>query len=473
MPTVVDTFETNKALAEADHAHVLHPWATLTTDACDLPMIIEKAEGVYVTDSEGNRYLDAIGGMWCMTLGYGCKELAQAMQEQAMQMPYYTPFGNMSNAPAAQLAEKLATFTPGDLNVVHFTNSGSTAVDSAIRFCHFYFNALGQTSKKRILSRKDSYHGSTYLGATVSGKAWDKTHFNYADDLVYHLSSPHTYRRPEHIDEENFCDYLINELETTIQRLGADNIACYIAEPILASGGVIIPPKGYHQAVQALIKRNNILYISDEVVTGFARLGHFFASDHLFDLQPDIIITAKGLTSGYMPLGAAIISEKLIEDIKQSGCEKPVFTNGYTYSGHPIACSVALKNIELMEKQNLCNHVKEVGPYFVERLQSLKQYSIVGDVRGHHLMACIECRVNPTHSPIPTEDDIAVAQALDEYCQRLGLLVRPYESLCILSPPLIITKTQIDSLIDILHKSIKATMDHLGITHNASESLTT
>ncbi|WP_299587854.1 aminotransferase [uncultured Microbulbifer sp.] len=461
MNEVFDISNESKELKRNDQAYLLHPWGTLSENTNDEPMIIESANGVYVTDSDRNQYLDAIGGMWCMTLGYGNEDLALAMQEQAVRMPYYTPFGSMSNIPAVQLAKKLAALAPGDLNIVHYTNSGSTAVDSAIRFCHYYFNATGKESKKIILSRKDAYHGSTYLGASLSGKAWDRTCFQYMDTLVHHLSSPHSYRRPPHIAEENFCNYLLNEMEEAIQQLGADNIACFIAEPILASGGVIVPPNGYHQRAQELMKRHNILFVSDEVVTGFGRLGHFFSSKIHFGLDPDIIITAKGLTSGYAPLGAIILSEHLAREIKETHLKNPVFTNGYTYSGHPIACAVALKNIELMEKMALCEHVRSIGPYFIERLQELEKYPIVGDIRGHHLMACIEFRASNAYSPIPTLEDIAIAQAVDTHCQRLGLLVRPYESLCILSPPLIINEQQIDSMINILQNAIEETIKEM------------
>ncbi|MEM7201815.1 MAG: aminotransferase [Planctomycetota bacterium] len=444
-------------LARQDLDHVLHPWTDFSTVGDVEPMVFVGGEGYAVEDADGQCYLDAIGGMWCVTLGHGRAELAEAMARQAKQLAFYTPFGSMTSAPAAELAAELAGLTPGDLNRVHFTTGGSTAVDSALRFAHYYWASVGQPGRKHIISRIDAYHGSTYLAASVSGKRCDRTYFQYESAFVHHLSSPNSYHREKDQSTEGFCDQLVAELEQKILELGPERVACLIAEPILASGGVIVPPPDYHRRTLEVCRRYGVLYICDEVVTGFGRLGHFFAAEPHFGIVPDIIITAKGLTSGAIPLGAFIVSDRLIDAIATKDTPaNSVFTNGFTYSGHAVACAVARANIALMKQERICEHVRDVGPYFIQRLNELRRYDVVGDVRGDHLMACIVCDVGQ-RAPMATARDIAVAERVDAHCQQRGLLVRPYENLCILSPPLIIDRRGIDAMLDRLHASIEAT----------------
>lgn len=440
-------------LRAADAKHLLHPWADLSTLGDENALIIEKAKGVHVYDSTGKKYLDSIGGMWCVTLGYGHEELVEAMAEQARKMAYYTPFGDVSNGPSAQLAQMLAELTPGDLNRAHFTTCGSTAVDSAIRIAHYHFAAQGRASKRHVLSRQNAYHGSTYLAASLSWKAVDRTLFQYETEFIHHLSSPQY--DPDIAEEsaESRLGTLLDEMEAEIERLGAENIACFIAEPILASGGVLVPPPGYQVATREICRKHDILYISDEVVTGFGRLGHFFASEARFGIVPDMIISAKGITSGYQPLGVVMISDKICDAISNSAPEEnPVFSNGFTYSGHPVVCATAIKNIEIMKRDGICDHVREVGPYFIEQLRKLVSSPIVYTVRGDHLMACVECWTGEEEGPTPR--NMALAQRVDQYCEQDGLLVRPYENLCILSPPLIIEREDIDRLTTVLAEAL-------------------
>ncbi|WP_102224425.1 aminotransferase [Acidimangrovimonas sediminis] len=440
-------------LTEADARHVLHAWADLSTLGEEGALVVNEAKGVRVRDREGKSYLDAIGGMWCMTVGYGNEELAEAIGNQARKMAYYTPFGDVTSAPAARLSQKLAELAPGDLNRVHFTTGGSTAVESAVRIAHYHFSAQGQPEKRHVLSRVNAYHGGTYLAQSLSGKAADRTHFHYESDFVHHLSSPgHDPDRSSLSARERLAE-LTAEMEAKIAELGPENIACFIAEPILASGGVLTPPEGYQKATWEICRKHGILYISDEVVTGFGRLGHFFASEARFGIQPDMIVTAKGITSGYQPLGAVIISDRIMEAMSQAAPEdKPVFSNGFTYSGHPVACAAALKNIEIMEREGICAHVREIGPYFNERLRALRDLPIVYTVRGDHLMACVECWTG--EAPGPNAANMALAARVDAYCQEAGLLVRPYENLAILSPPLVVTRADVDEIIDILSDAL-------------------
>ncbi|CAM3806435.1 aminotransferase [Nocardiopsis rhodophaea] len=441
---------------EKDARHVLHPWADLSALGEQKPLVVRGAEGVRVTDTEGRTYLDAIGGMWCVTVGYGRRELIDAMRAQALKMPYYTPFGDVSSEPAAELGARLAELSPGDLNRVHFTTCGSTAVESAVRIAHFHFAARGRPEKKHVLSRVDAYHGSTYLAASLSGKAADRTTFHYEDGWVHHLESPAHDPDTSSVPAADHLAALIDRMEAEIAAIGPENIACFIAEPIMASGGVLIPPPGYHEAALDVCRRNDILYISDEVVCGFGRLGHFFSSEAAFGVVPDIIVTAKGLTSGYQPLGAVLVSERIAEAMAAAADRsKPVFSNGFTYSGHPVACAAALANIEVMVADDVCGHVRDVGPYFVRRLRELRDHPLVAAVRGDHLMACLECRV-PGEEDGPTARNQALAQRVDRHCEEAGLLVRPFENLCILSPPLVVTKGDIDRIATITADALDA-----------------
>ncbi|WP_240722647.1 aminotransferase [Poseidonocella sp. HB161398] len=443
----------HNSLAAMDARHVLHPWADLSQLGTADALVVETAKGVHVHDAEGKRYLDAIGGMWCMTVGYGRAELVDAMADQAMRMAYYTPFGDVSSAPAARLAETLAELSPGDLNRVHFTTCGSTAIDSAVRMAHYYFAAQGQPEKRHVLTRRNAYHGSTYLAASLCGKAADRTLFQYEEGFIHHLSSPAHDADIAEESSEDCLARLMAEMKAEIARIGAGNIAAFVAEPILASGGVLVPPPGYQKATRALCAAHGILYISDEVVTGFGRLGHFFASEARFGIVPDMIITAKGITSGYQPLGAVLVSDRIANAIGANApAEKPVFSNGYTYSGHPVACAVALKNIEIMQREDICGHVREVGPYFIEKLRALSSSPIVYTVRGDHLMACVECWTG--EEPGPNARNMALAARVDSYCEEAGLLVRPYENLCIMSPPLIVTRAEIDRIAAIMAEAI-------------------
>ncbi len=440
-------------LVAQDARHVLHPWADLSTLGIQKSLIISRARGVEVRDSRGRTYLDAIGGMWCVTVGYGREELVDAMQQQARRMAYFTPFGDISSEPAARLAAMLAELSPGDLNRVQFTTGGSTAVESAVRIAHYYHAARGRPEKHHVLSRVNAYHGGTYLTASLSGKEADRTAFHYESGWVHHLENPVYDPDNSPVSARERLDGLVAGMAAAIEQIGAEKIACFVAEPVLASGGVLVPPPGYHRAVLELCRRHDILYISDEVVTGFGRLGHFFASESRFGIVPDMIVTAKGLTSGYQPLGAVLVSDRVADSlVRTADPAKPVFSNGFTYSGHPVACATAIANIEVMTREDICGHVREVGPYFIQRLRELRRSPIVAAVRGDHLMACVECHVPGENGP--TARNQALARRVDAHCESAGLLVRPYENLCILSPPLVVTTEEIDRIVDILAASL-------------------
>ncbi|MBT4519355.1 MAG: aminotransferase [Halieaceae bacterium] len=449
-----DTIDT-QTLQRQDN-HFVHPWESMYKLGANERTIITRAEGIYVYDSDGNKLIDAPAGMWCVNVGYGRREIADAMARQAVEMPYFSPF-SMGAQPSSVLAERLAALAPGDLNHVFFTTGGSTAVDSALRFLGFYNNFLERPEKKHIISRGDAYHGSTYLSASVSGKARDKEFMDMERDFIHLISSPNPSRRPDGMTVEQFGEAAVKELEDKILELGADRVAGFIAEPILASGGVVVPPPGYHKACLEVCRKHDVLYISDEVVTGFGRLGHVFSSEPVFDIVPDMITCAKGLTSGYAPLGALLISDRLLEQVKGEEDEAS-FSSGFTYSGHPVSCAAALANLEIMERENVLEHARDVAPYFMDQLKTLTDLPLVMEVRGVGLMASVVCGIPGKES---LELDYEIGNRIDKHCQRLGLLVRPIYHMCVMSPPLIITRPQIDQMVGILRQGIGLATDDL------------
>ena len=445
---------------EYDRKHILHPFTEFPRFLMEGSRLFDKAEGAYVYGVDGQKYLDGIGGLWCVNIGYGRKEMADAIAEQVLDLPFYNTFTDMSSIPASALAAKLARLAPGDLNHVFFTTGGSTSVDTAVRLAHYYFQADGRSSKKLIIARENAYHGSTYLAASITGIQQNYTGFhNLATDaspLVYHVSCPNVYRPFEGMSEQEYCDALIVELETKINEIGADNIACFFAEPIMGAGGVIVAPDGYHACALEVCRRYDILYVSDEVVTAFGRLGHMFASENMFHIVPDMIVVAKGITSGYIPLGATIFSDRISQAINDDG----VFSHGFTYSGHPVACAAGLKNIEIIERENLRCHVRETGPYFERSLATLLELDIVGDVRGRCFMHAVEF-VSDKKTKQTFEKSVEVGRRVAQHAYSQGLIARNIGDFIILSPPLTFTTEQIDWMVDTLRVSILKAMDEL------------
>jgi len=442
---------------QAQDNKFVHPWEDLKTLGKNKRHVLTRGEGIYVYDSDGNRYIDGPAGMWCVNVGYGRTEIAEAVAKQLNEMPYDSPW-SFTNVPAAQLAERLTALTPGDLDHVFFSTAGSLAVDSALRFVMFYNTILGRPEKRHIISRDGAYHGSTYLSASCGGKERDKTYQVFEKGFIHHLPSPNPYRRPEDMTVEAFCDEKVADLENKILELGAKNVSVFIAEPILASGGVIVPPPGYQKKCLEVCRRHDVLYISDEVVTAFGRCGHIFASEAVFDIVPDIITTAKGISSGYQPLGATFISDRLIKEAGAAGSPHSVFANGFTNSGHPAACAAGLATLDILEREKIPEHVQEIAPYFQERWQELRDIPLVGDVRGVGLMACVECEVDPSGEDTLTAD-YEIGNRIDEHCQENGLILRPFINQCIVSPPCTITREQIDEMVEILRAGIEETME--------------
>ncbi|MCC5927287.1 MAG: aminotransferase [Bacteroidetes bacterium] len=445
---------------ELDRDHVFHPYTNFLHFHKEGTTIFTRAQGHHIEDIDGNRYLDGMAGLWCVNIGHGNRELADYIGNQAAELAYFNTFENAGSVPAAQLAAKLAELAPGDLNHTFFGTGGSMANDTAIKLVHYYFNILGKPQKKKIISRELGYHGSTYLAHTLTGIAWSQIGFDLVPDLVHYVSAPYQYRNGDGLTEAEFCDTLIAELEQKILDLGPDNVACFIAEPIMGAGGVIVPPQGYQRRTWEVCQKYDVLYISDEVVTAFGRLGHMVTSQDLFGFQPDILVMAKGISSGYIPLGATMISDRMYEVLRTPKKENPNFTHGFTYSGHPVACAAGVKNIEIMERMDLCGNVLRLGPYFEAQLQALSEYEIVGEVRGSHFMMCLELVRDKATKAIFGED-VDVTKRVYRHCKKRGLMMRPIGSLCVFSPPLTFDKAAIDETVTIVKDSLEATIADL------------
>ena len=448
---------TSAELKQQDNLFI-HPWDDLAKIGNHQRTLLAGGEGVYVKDSEGNRLIDAPAGMWCVNIGHGRQEMAQAVYDQIMSMDYVSPW-YMTTGPAAEFAAMIGEQSPGDLNHVFFTTGGSTAVDSALRFVQFYNNVRGKPAKKHIIAHRGGYHGSTYLGASVSGKQLDRKHLDFETRLIHHIDTPHPLHKAEEMSEAEFLDACVGNLENMIAEVGADNCAVFVTEPVLASGGVIVPPEGYHQRCLEVCRKHDMLYLSDEVVTSFGRLGHCFASEDVFGIVPDIITTAKGLTSGYVPMGAFLVSDRLLQEVKELGGDSAVFSNGFTYSGHPVAAAAGIRNLQIMLREDLFAHARDVGEYMQERLRSLLDIPIVRDVRGKGLMACVECELKQGENDLAT--DLEIGKLIDRHCQAMGLIVRPLVNMCVMSPPLTITREQIDEMVGILRSGILAAQDDI------------
>ncbi|MDE3080650.1 MAG: aminotransferase [Paracoccaceae bacterium] len=447
-----------EGLREAAGRHLVQPWPSAGKIGTDAPGAMDDGDGVHVLHEDGRRLIDGPAGMWCVNAGHGRVELADAMRDQAMRLSYASPWST-TTAPALELAERLAGHAPGALDRVFLTTGGTSAVETALRLRFFLNDLRGRPGKKLIVTRDRAYHGSSFLTGALNGRPRDQDWMEQPGERMIRLSCPDPFRRPAGMTVEAFTDHLIAEFRTVIAERGADRIGAFIAEPIMASGGVVVPPEGYLRRMEALCRAHDILFIADEVVTGFGRLGEVFASGAVFGLSPDMITFAKGVTSGYFPLGGVMISSALLEELRASNHPEATFAHGLTYSSHPIGAAVALKNLDLLEG-GLLERARETAPYFQAALKRLEALDLVGEVRGLGMMACVEC-VADKESRNPLALDLEVGKRIDRHCQERGLLVRPLIQMCVMSPPLIITRPQIDRMAEVLDQAIRATMDEL------------
>lgn len=412
-------------------------------------MIMASGDGVRVQDRTGKTYIDAMAGLWCVNVGYGRSELVEAMRLQAEKLPYYHSFASMSNQPAIELAEALLEIAPRGLSKVFFANSGSEANDTQIKLVRYYNNALGRPAKKKILTRHGAYHGVTLGAASMSGLAPMHAIFDLPLEGFIHLGLPHHYRcAPDGIDEDAFAALLATELEDTIDREGGDTIAAMVAEPIMGAGGVIVPPRGYFDRIVPILRRHDILLIVDEVICGFGRLGTAFGSD-LYGLEPDLMTVAKGLTSGYLPMSASLVSERVWQVLRDDSGERGPFAHGYTYSGHPVAAAVGLANLEVMRRERLFEHAAVVGSDLHRRLRTaLSDHPLVGEIRGLGLIAAIEL-VADKDSGRPFDPALGVGKRLSAKLLKRGLISRALRDSLALAPPLVLQTSDSEEIVSI------------------------
>ena len=445
---------------EMDKNHVIHPYANYQHFKKNGSTIFRKAKGHIIHDGDGKEYLDGMAGLWCVNIGHGNDELIDHMAAQARDLAYFNTFEDSTSEPAARLAAKLAELAPGSLNYSFFGTGGSMANDTAVKLIHYYFNLLGKPNKKKIISRDLGYHGSTYLAHTLTGIKPTHHGFDLAPDLVHYVSAPYSYHNAEGRTDAEFCDFLIKELEEKILELGPENVAAFIAEPIMGAGGVIVPPEGYQKRAWEVCQKYEVLTIADEVVTAFGRLGHMVTSFDKFGYVPDVLVMAKGISSGYIPLGVTMVTDKIQEVISQPKKDNPSLTHGFTYSGHPLACAVGLKNIEILQRDGFCEHVQKWGPYLEKELHKLGNRQLVGEVRGSHYMMAIELVKNPLTKE-GFEPEVEISKRVYKHCKNRGLMMRPIGPLCVFSPPLTFDKAAIDKMVDIVDQSLHATLDDL------------
>ncbi|XP_021713818.1 gamma aminobutyrate transaminase 3, chloroplastic-like [Chenopodium quinoa] len=425
------------------------------------PLVIDKSEGCYVYDIEGNKYLDSLAGLWCTALGGNESRLVSAATSQLNKLPFYHSFWNRTTKVSLDLAEELVEmFTARKMAKAFFVNSGSEANDTQVKLVWYYNNALGRPEKKKFIARSKSYHGSTLIAASLSGLPALHQQFDLPAPFVLHTDCPHywRYHLPGETEEE-FATRLANNLENLILKEGPETIAAFIAEPVMGAGGVIPPPATYFDKVQPILKKYDILFIADEVICAFGRLGEMFGSDK-YNLKPDLVSMAKALSSAYMPIGAILVSPEISEVINTQSSKLGSFSHGFTYSGHPVSCAVALEALKLYKERNIVERVRKLAPKFQDGIRTYADSPIIGEIRGTGLILGTEFTDNKSpNDPFPPEWGIGAY--FGAQCQKHGMLVRVAGDNIMICPPLVISEGEIDELITKYGKALKDTEERV------------
>jgi putrescine---pyruvate transaminase len=420
--------------------HHLAPFSDYQQLSDSGPRIITKADGVYLWDSEGHKILDGMAGLWCVAIGYGRDELADAASKQMKQLPFYNTFFMTAHPPVLELAKAIAELTPEGMNHVFFTGSGSEGNDTMLRMVRHYWAIKGQPNKQVIISRINGYHGSTFAGSSLGGMQGMHDQGGVVSGIV-HIPQPYWFAESGDMNPDEFGIWAAEQLEKKILEVGEANVAAFIAEPIQGAGGVIIPPDSYWPKIREILAKYDILFVADEVICGFGRTGEWFGSDY-YGNKPDLMTIAKGLTSGYIPMGGLVVSDKIVEVLKQGGD----FNHGFTYSGHPVAAAVALENIRILRDEKIIQRVREeTAPYLQKRLRELNDHPLVGEVRGLGLLGAIELVQNKTTRARYT--DKGAGMICRGHCFNNGLIMRAVGDTMIIAPPLVISKAEIDELV--------------------------
>ncbi|OWT67890.1 MULTISPECIES: aspartate aminotransferase family protein [unclassified Achromobacter] len=424
----------------------LHPYTNVIKLRSTGPRVIDRGEGIYVYDDQGKQYIEGMAGLWSVAVGFGEQRLVDAATRQMSKLPYYHTFTSKSHVPAIELAQKLVDYTEGRMATAFFTNSGSEANDTVIKFVWYYNNALGRPLKKKIIARQRSYHGVTVASASLTGLVGNHRDFDLPLPQIKHTACPHHYRYANPGEsEEDFATRLANELEALIQQEGPETVAAFIGEPLMGAGGVIAPPRTYWQKIQAVCRKHDILVIADEVITGFGRLGQRFGSD-VYGIEPDIMVFSKQITSSYQPLAAVLLSAKVNEVIAENSGKVGTLGHGYTASGHPVATAVALENLKIIDERKLIDNAAECGALLHEQLRALADHPLVGEVRGVGLIAGVELVADKaTKRPF---DPLGKAGAYAyEKAHEHGLIIRGIQDTVAFCPPLIITPAEVTEMV--------------------------
>jgi putrescine aminotransferase len=435
----IDAMSTPASLAARDARHHLHPFTNHDDMHAAGTHVMVRGQGVYLWDARGHKMLDGLAGLWCVNVGYSCHEITDAVAAQMRELPYYCSFFNTTTEPAIALAEKIASLAPDGLGHVMFTNSGSEANETALKLIRGYLKLRGQSAKTKIVTRNFSYHGVTIATTSMTGLPSCTAPFDLPLPGFVQVPGPNAYAANQEGDPVAYGKWCVEETERILLREDPATIAAIFIEPVQGAGGVIVPPEGYLKALRELARKHGILFVADEVITGFGRLGAWFGSE-LWSLDPDFIVLAKGLTSGYLPLGATVVRDEIAEVLKHGG----YLAHGFTYSGHPTTCAAGLANLAVIEREGLVERVRDdTGPYFQQKLRSFANHPLVGDVRGHGLIGALELLP-------PDRDKSRLTGALGAKAAGIaraeGVIVRGIRDLIAMSPPLIIARPQIDEL---------------------------
>lgn len=448
-------------LQTRDLDSVLHPYSPLHKLREMGPLILESGKGIHVTDTQGNSYIEGMAGLWCTGLGFGDEEMIEAADKQMRALPYYHQFTGKGTEPAIELSEKLKEIAPVPISKVFFTSSGSEANDTQVKLAWYYNNAMGRPKKKKIISRMKAYHGVTLMAASLTGLPANHMDFDLPFDGILHTDCPHHYRfGQDGENEEEFVARLANNLRELIEREGGDTIAAMIAEPVMGAGGVIVPPAGYFEAIQPILTEHDILLIADEVICGFGRTGEWWGSQS-HGMVPQMISAAKQMTSAYAPLGAVMIPQFMVDALEAQSEKIGVFGHGFTYGGHPLGCALGVKAIEIYQKRNIVEHVRNQTPTFEARLAKLKDHPLVGDVRNSGLMAGVEL-VSDKASKKSFEPKATVGAKAVKFMQEHGLILRAIGDTIAICPPMIITQEEINLMFDKLELALDDTEQMVG-----------
>lgn len=444
---------------QLDREHHLHPFTDSKSLNAKGSRVITRAEGIYLWDSDGNKIIDGMAGLWCVNVGYGRKELAEAAYRQMQELPYYNTFFQTTTMPATQLSALLAEVTPDGFNHAFFANSGSEANDTIVRMVRRYWDVMGQPKRKTIIARDNAYHGSTMAGASLGGMTYMHEQGELPIPGIEHIMQPYWYHLGGDLNPVEFGLKAAAALEDKILEIGADNVAAFIGEPIQGAGGVIVPPESYWPEIQRICEKYDILLIADEVICGFGRTGNWFGSE-TFGIKPDLMTIAKGMSSGYMPISAVMVGDKVATVLIEKSGD---FNHGFTYSGHPVAAAVAIANIELLQQEKIVETVgSDTGPYFQKCLRELESHPLVGEVRGIGMIAAMELVKDKSSRTLfsPAGD---VGSICRDHCFDNNLIMRATSDSMLLSPPLVITRSEIDEMLEKAKLCLDLTAQDVGI----------